>query len=218
LTCAFFVDVEPKPRAEAKSTQHFDLPANGTIRVAHSIGALDIEAWDGSGVEVSVVRTAKPGDTAALDRVHFTMERKGDDLDISAEYPKHHVVERPFKGVTDFDLEIHIKAPPGAKLSIDQESGEINIDGMTGDIHVVNGYGDIALHLPDGNYAIDARVTSVGAVTSDFAGTARSKHRLGEDFERKNSPPAANLDLRLGRGDIIIVKQRRPAPPAPLAR
>ncbi len=216
LTCVLLVDAGPKPRAEVRKTEHFDFPAAGSIRVNHSIGALDIEAWDQPGVEVTTIKSARAGNTAALDRVHLTIDRKGDELSINAEYPKHPAIERPFRGVTDFELQIHIKAPKGAKLTIEQESGEIYVDGMTGDIHAVNGYGDIALHLPDGAYGIDAKVTQVGAVTSDFSGEARSKHKLGEDFESQPASPAANFYLRLGWGDIIIVRQRRPAPPKPL--
>ncbi len=205
------VDLEPKPRAEVRTTQHFDLPAGGTVRLGHSIGELDVEAWDRTDVEVTIVKSAKPERAAVLDRVHVAMERKGDELVIRSEYPRHKVIPH-----TDFEIEYHINAPRGARLAIDHDDGQINLDGMTGDIRAINHCGDIALRLPDGAYAIDAR-SKLGAVTSDFAGEARSRHWLGEEFDRTNTPPAANLYLRIECGDIIILKMRRPAPPSRFA-
>lgn len=176
---------------------HFDLPSGGTIRLIHSIGELDIEAWDRPDVEVM---TIKP------DTVHVAIERKGDELVITSEHPKHKRVE----------VEYRIKAPRGARLTIDHDRGEVNLDGITGDIHATNGCGDIALRLPDGAYAIDAK-SKIGAVTSDFSGAERRKHWFGEQFDRESPPPAANLYLRIGFGDIIVLRMRRPSPPTPYA-
>ncbi len=208
------VNVEPKPKVEVRATEHFDLPAGGTIRLNHSVGELDIVGWDQPGVEVATVKWKRSDrvNATVLDRVRVTSERKGDDLVITSEYPRHKVIPG-----TDFDLEYHIKAPRNAKLVIDHDDGEINLDGMTGDVHATNHCGDIALRLPDGAYAIDAK-SKIGAVTSDFPGDPRSRHWLGEEFDHQNAPPAANLYLRIGFGDIILLKIRRPEPPAADAR
>jgi hypothetical protein len=66
-------------------------------------------------------------------------------------------------------------------------------------------------------HGFDAKSDS-GGVTSDFPGRARRRPwLLGHQFVQK-APAAHNLYLRVGSGDIVILKLRRPPAPVPLTR
>jgi hypothetical protein len=216
-------DDVPKQKAIVTNTEHLDLPAGATLHLSNSIGQLNIEAWDQPGVEITTIKSSKveldPKErehaVQELGRVKVTNERHGDELVISSEYPKHRMLARPFKGLTDFDLEYDIKAPRSTRLVVDHDIGQVFIDGMTGDIHATDHMGDVELHLPqDGQYDIDAKV-KFGAVNSDFPGHEARKHLLGHQFEHSETSPR-KLYLRVGEGDVVVLKIRTPAVPGGL--
>lgn len=224
ISCLRAADDQPKQKAQVTATEHAEFAAGGTLHVKNSIGELDVEGWDQSGVEITTIKSSKreldsrereqaAGDLA---RVRTTLERHGSELDITSTFPKHEFLTRFFRGETDFDLEYHIKAPRNARVVIDHDIGEVYIDDMTSDIHVTNHMGDILLHLPqDNQYSIDAK-SKIGDVNSDFPGHNRHKLLFGHFFSHEAST-APKLYLRIGFGDIIILKIRKPATPAPLA-
>jgi hypothetical protein len=101
--------------------------------------------------------------------------------------------------------------PRNAKLIVDHDSGEVHFDDLTGDISATVIQGTILLHLPQNEqYAIDARA-KVGEVTSDFPGTTKRKRLFGNAFTEA-SPAAHKLYLRIGFGDIVILKIETPPP------
>ncbi len=178
----------------ADNAQHIEFPAGGTLHVKNSSGELDVEGWDQPGVEIS-----------SLESVHATIERHGNELDITSVHPKH-------------DLEYRIRAPRNARIVIDHYIGEVYVDDMTGDIRVTDHMGDILLHLPeDHQYSIDAK-SKIGDVNSDFPGDHRHTLLFGDRFAHDASTAVPKIYLRVGFGDILILKIRKPPTPAPLAR
>jgi hypothetical protein len=217
-------DDVPKQKAVVTNTEHLDLPSGAVLHLSNSIGQLSIEAWDQPGVELATIKSSKveldPKEreraVQELGRVKITSERHGDELVIGSQYPKHRVLARPFTGLADFDLEYNIKAPPNTRLVIEHDIGQVFIDGITGDIHATKHMGDVELHLPqDEQYDIDAKV-KIGAVNSDYPGHEMRKHFLGHQFVHEGSQPPHKLYLRVSYGDIVVLKIRKPLPPAPL--
>jgi hypothetical protein len=220
-TCLWAADDLPKQKAVVTSTEHFDLPAGVALRLNNTIGQLNVEAWDEPGVEIAIVKSSKVElDPKAREKalqelglVKITGARHGDELVIQSDYPKHRRLARPFTGMTNFDLEYNVKAPRNTRLVIDHDIGQVFVDGLTGDIHATNHMGDVELHLPqDAQYDIDARV-KIGAVNSDFPGHEERKHFLGQAFAHGGSPSPHKLYLRVGAGDIIVLKIRKPPTP-----
>src|ERR1022692_3161649 len=119
--------------------------------------------------------------------------------------------------ISRFDLEYHIKAPSTARIIASHDVGDVNIDGLVGDIQVTLLQGEIMLHLPeDGEYNINAK-SQFGNVNSDFPGPEKRRWwLLGHRSVNENSQAAHKLTLRVGFGDIVILKTRVPAPPGPL--
>jgi hypothetical protein len=224
LTAA--VDDVPKQKAIVANTEHFDLPAGVALRLNNSIGHLTIEAWDEPGVEVTTIKSSKVDLDAKdreralqeLGRVKITGARHGDEFVIQSDYPKYRKIARPFTGITNFDLEYVVKAPRSTRLLVDHDIGQVFIDGMTGDIHATNHMGDVELHLSDdAQYDFDARV-KFGAVNSDFPGHEQRHHWLGHEFVHSGSTSPRKLYLRVGVGDIVVLKIHQPVAPAAVGR
>jgi hypothetical protein len=208
-------------------TEHIDFPSGGTLRFIKSIGVLTVEAWDQPGVEITTVKSTK-GDIDPRDRdkamrdlekLGVTTERHGDELVFTTKYPGH----RPFRifypvsGNTSYALEYRIKAPANTRIIADHTLGYVNIDGLTSDIQANVAQGEILLHLPeDQKYTIHAR-SNFGSVNSDFSELEkRTGWILGHRSVDAGAAPH-NLNLRVGFGDIVILRIRIPQFPEPPA-
>lgn len=217
-SCLLLAADEPKQKVQVTNTQRVDFPSGGTLKLTKSIGVLTVEAWDRPDVEITTITSTK-GDYDArerekakseLDKVRVAAERHGDELVITTDFPRPRAFSR-------FDLEYRIKAPSTARLIADHNVGEVNIDGLVGDIQVTLLQGEIMLHLPEeGRYNIHAR-SQFGNVNSDFPGPEKRRWwLLGHRSVNANSQAAHKLNLRVGFGDIVILKTRAPVAPGPL--
>ena len=109
----------------------------------------------------------------------------------------------------DFGLEYRIMAPRSARLIVEHEAGDVNVEGVTGDIEAKVRQGQITLHLPEGaKYSLDAKA-AYGNVNSDFPG---EMHRdwIGQKALQREPNPAHRLKLRVGYGDIVLLRIRVP--------
>lgn len=217
----------PKEKVQVSKTERIGFPSGSTLRFRNSVGVLTVTAWDRPDVEMTTMKSTKVELDARerekgmhmLDKVKIATERRGNEVVIATTFPRH----RPFRliyplsGKTNFDLEYLIKAPANTQIIAEHTLGDVNIDGLVGDIQVTLAQGEIMLHLPeDEKYAIHAKST-LGTVNSDFPGEVkRRRWFLGHRVEKENSQAAHKLDLKVGDGDIVIVKTRIPKPPAPL--
>src|SRR5277367_6241653 len=146
------------PMLESTHTERSDFPSGGTLHLKNSVGELTIESWDQPGLEITTIKASKVAVTGqerekaskVLDSVKISTERKGDEVTVSTEFPKHRKIARPFKGMTDFDLEYRIKVPRNAHLVIEHAMGEVHIDNIAGEIHATDAMGLISVRVPDG--------------------------------------------------------------------
>ena len=216
--CLLLAADEPKQQVQVSKTERIDFPPGGTLRLTKSTGVLTVEAWDRPDVEITTIKSTKAAYDAGgrerakheLNKVRVAAERHGDELVVTTDFPRHRAISR-------FDLEYHIKAPSTARIIASHDVGDVNIDGLVGDIQVTLLQGEIMLHLPeDGEYNINAK-SQFGNVNSDFPGPEKRRWwLLGHRSVNENSQAAHKLTLRVGFGDIVILKTRVPAPPGPL--
>jgi putative adhesin len=121
---------------------------------------------------------------------------------------------RTFKSRDDLSL---VKAPRNARLIVNHNSGDVHVDELAGTIHVTARHGEITLRLAgEGPRSIDAK-SQFGGVISDFPGKGtRRRWLVGHQFVQGSSPDSQDLYLRIGYGDIIIVKASKPQAPPPV--
>jgi len=218
---------EARQKVRIAKTDKVDFPANGTLRFEHSTGELTIEGWDQPGVEITTTKTSKeeylPADraraTKELDRVQVSTKRDGDALVITTEYPRHRAFPyvTPLQTARNFELEYVIRVPRNAKLVVTHDDGEVHIDDVTGNIQVTARQGLIALRLvTEMPPAIDAK-TYLGSVESDFPGKERLQPlHFGHTFVDDAKSAPQNLHLKVGYGDIVILKAHEPKTPPPV--
>ena len=228
LAVASLAAQEPKQpeRISVSKTEHFEFPANGVLRLANSVGIVTVEGWDQPDVAMTTVLSTPveiaPADqekaSRELDRVRVAGERHGDELVIRTDYPRHRGLASasPIGRSDGFYLEYRINVPRNARFVAGHGVGEVNVDGVLGDIRINAKQGQINLHLPEERqYAIDAS-SGYGSVNSDFPGKQTRKPWLvGHTFLGGGAGGSQNLHLRIGYGDIVILRVRKPAPPTP---
>jgi hypothetical protein len=216
---------EPKQNAQVSNTQRIDFPAGGTLRFKNAIGVLTVEAWDRPDVEITTIKSTKAELDARgreragsqLEKVHVAAERSGNELVVTTTFPRRLGFPSSFppKGEVNFRLEYRIKAPAAARV-VDghHDVGEVNIDGMTSDIDVNLLQGEIMVHLPEeGQYNIHAK-SDFGSVNSDFSELEkRTWWLLGHRSVNANSAAAHKLNLKVGFGDVVLLKIRTPKAP-----
>jgi hypothetical protein len=213
---------EPKQKVVVVGkTEKIDFPSGGTLRFRNSVGVLTVVAWDQPGVEMTTIKSTRvelaPRDrekgTRLLDKVKVAAERHGNEVVIATTFPGHRPFRTfyPLSGNISFDLEYHIKAPANTRIIADHTLGEVNIDGLVSDIQVNLAQGEILLHLPqDEKYAIHAQ-SDFGSVNSDFSELEkRTGWLLGHRSVDENSAAMHKLNLKVGFGDIVILKIRVP--------
>jgi hypothetical protein len=205
---------EPKQRVHAGKTERIDFPSGGTLRFRNSVGVLTVEAWDQPDVEITTIKEV----AHEPDRLHVAAERHGDEVVVTTAFPWHRPFRLPYplSGEARFGLEYRVKAPANARIIVDHGIGEVNIDGLAGDIQVTLAKGEILLHLPEEQkYSINAK-SDFGNVTSDFSEAEKRTWWLaGHRNASGHSAAPHNLSLRVGFGDIVILKTRVPKFPEP---
>lgn len=221
--CLLFGEAAGKQQVEVSKTEKLDFPAGGTLRLQNSTGQVNIEGWDQPGVEITTIKSTKDEyapderDKAMreLDRVQISTKRSGDELVITTAFPSHRAFPyvSPLDHVTSFYLNYQIKVPRSARIVINHGDGGVYVDGVTGNIEATARQGLISLLLQgDMPRSIEAK-SDLGSVTSDFPGNETQRpwpfgHRLME-----SAPAAAQkLGLKIGFGDIIVLKAGNPKP------
>jgi hypothetical protein len=117
-----------------------------------------------------------------------------------------------------FDLLYRIRVPRNTRILVNHDVGRVFIDGVTSDIEATLRGGDLLLHLPqEAQYTIDAKADA-GHVNSDYPGEQKRRFwRIGHEIVTQGPPSSHKLNLRVGVGDIIILKTQTPEAPPPLA-
>lgn len=225
VSCLVLADGQPRERVQVSKTEHIDFPAGGILRLKNSVGELTVEGWDRPDVEITTVKSTKveypPQErekaVQELDRVHVTAQHNGDELVITTDFPGNRAL-MCLSGGASFYLDYRIKVPVSTRLIAEHDVGEVHVVDLTGDIQVAVSHGEITLGLPEaGRYDINAK-SNFGSVVSDFPGQEKRRFWLiGHRIEKEDSQAAHKLNLKVGYGDIIILKTRVPKMPGPLS-
>jgi hypothetical protein len=227
ITGLLMAQDEARQAVQVTNTQRFDFPAGGALRLKNSVGVLTVEGWDEPAVEITTIKSTRREYASyerekaerALEQVRVAAQRQGNELIVTTDFPRYRSFPPPvpFAAKNNFDLEYRIKAPANTRLVVEHDVGEVNVDNLTSDIDVKLLQGEIMLHLPDDGYAIKAR-TDFGHVYSEVSGAQkRMPWIFGHSVKTNASPAAHALNLKVGSGDIVLLKTAVPKEPEPLA-
>lgn len=175
----------------AEKTQQFDFAPGGLLRMENSTGALSIEAWDKPNIEL----TTKSKNSA----VAITAERHGNEMVVTTVIPKH---------FHDTDVSYHLWVPRDTRLAIHHRDGEVNVEGVAAAIEASLRMGQIFVYLPAEVPFTTNAVTKLGSI--NVPGDPKLKPtyvHLGRKLVQPVAPNAHVLNLKVGYGDIYLLKQ-----------
>jgi len=214
-------DDTPPRKVQISKTERLDFQAGGVLRIKNSLGEVAVEGWDRPDAEITTVKSTKGAYPPqklqkardVLDRVQIGARREGDELIITTEFPGRHALSGLLRGV-DFDLDYRIHVPVDTRLIAERAVGEVHVNNLTNDIQVAVRQGEITLGLPEeGRYTISAQ-SDFGDVVSDFPGQEKRRLCFIGDRIENDAPAPHKLNLRIGYGNIIILKTMMPKMPA----
>jgi hypothetical protein len=211
--CLPLLPKTPLQPVQVVTTDHVDFAPGGTIRFEGSVGELNIEGWDEPQVQLVVTRLdyedAKGTDRekGKLGRITVkTDKRSANELVITTTLPHRNYFVRKVRGKTDADVNYCIMVPRDSHLVIHHGNGDVIVYDVGGDVEATAGVGAVVIQLDDpAQYAINAR-TRVGEVYSDYDGKYRKPLLVGDGLLGSAPGPAHKVYVRVGIGDIDIVK------------
>jgi hypothetical protein len=193
---------ELRARATDEWTHTYPLKAGGEIRIANTNGRIDVEAADGSTVEVRAEKIAKGAtETAArelLPRIVIREKATPDRVSIETERLGGIMIG------ASFEVRYHVKAPAGAVIDVENTNGQVVLTRLAGRVTARTTNGAVR---GDGlRGAVDARTTN-GAVTMDLAGitdTVRLRTTNGGLTVRVPESAKADLEAQVTNGGISV--------------
>ncbi len=219
--CLPLLPKTPLQQVPVVTTDRVDFAAGGTIRFEGSVGELSIEGWDQPQVQVTLTRfdyvdaVDQDREKGKLERITVkTEKRSGNELVITTTLPHRNFFVRKVRGETDSAMHYRVMVPRDSHLIIHHGNGDVVVYDVGGDIEATAGVGAVVVQLDDpAQYAIDAR-SRVGEVYSDYGGKYRAPLLIGDGLLASAPAPAHRVFVRVGIGDIDIVKMG----PNPIAK
>jgi hypothetical protein len=204
-----------REKVQVAATQRVEFPQGGVLHLKNSLDDVNIEGWDRPEMEITTVETTQEfyGPESRelakrqLNELRVTAERHGDEMVVSTIVPRRKGIPLVSPNFSNrVSLECRIKVPFAARVIVEHGNGEVHLENVTGDIQATVRRGGITLELPaDAQYKIDAQ-SKLGAVISDIPGQQKRVGWLGGHRFTHDSAAVHSIRLRVGFGDIIILK------------
>ena len=144
----------PAVNSQTNNGLHFELPANGNLRVENLRGAVNAEVWNENYVSVSAI-----SDNGQAANVPPVVDRGETLLSIR--------LSRNTANTSPVNLELRV--PARAHLSITTGAGSIEVTGMPAALLAQSGTGEIRLNLPQRAGANVVADSKTGSVVSSIA-------------------------------------------------
>jgi hypothetical protein len=160
-------------RATDEWTRSYPLSAGGEVRIGNGNGSIEVEAVEGSTVEVRAERIAKAAtDTGAqelLPRITIKEDVKPDRVSIETERMSGIMLG------ANFEVRYHVRAPKSAAIDLTNTNGAVLVTGSSGRVAATTTNGSVTTRNLTG--AVDARTTN-GSVNVDVASVGSGKIAL----------------------------------------
>jgi DUF4097 and DUF4098 domain-containing protein YvlB len=149
-------------RATDTWTHTYPLTANGQVEITNANGPIDVQATDGSQVEVTADRTIRASSSDAAREALKSLVIKED---ASADRVALSVINPPGDQL-QVEVAFHVKVPKGAGVRLETRNGPIDVTGVGGHAEAGTINGAIAGRALSGSF--DAHTVN-GGITADFA-------------------------------------------------
>lgn len=160
-------------RAIDEWTRSYPLAAGGEVRIGNTNGRIEVEAADGSTVEVRAERIARAATDAGarelLPRIVIREDVKPDRVSIETERMNGIMLG------ASFEVRYHVRAPRKAVIDVVNTNGSVLVSGLAGRVAAQTTNGSVTTRNLTG--AVDAKTTN-GSVNVDLASVGSEKIRL----------------------------------------
>jgi len=191
------------------SHQRTRLFSTGTLTIDTRVGDLHIEGWDDPYVEVEAEKVVRANseDKAGLlyDQIGVLLEGQDKQVVLRTTYPSRRLW-RPFRGESQLTVNLRVKMPYDAALSLKCVDGDVRIRGLVGRQQIRVNYGDVEIDVPDVDNLrlLDARAF-LGYVQSDLhGGLEQNSAGWGKRTSFFNSGGNQEITVRVRMGGVFI--------------
>ena len=151
-------------RATDEWTRTYPLTAGGEVRIANTNGRIDVEATDGSSVEVKAERIARAatdeGARELLPRITIKEDVRPDRVSLETERMSGIMIG------ANYEVRYHVRAPKTAAIDVTNTNGAVVISGAAGKVAARTTNGSVTTKGLTG--PVEARTTN-GSVNVDLA-------------------------------------------------
>ena len=174
----------------------------GTLYVETRIGDVKIEGWDKPDVEIEAEKVVQAGSEAGarqlFDQIKIQLTENGEEVFLRTLYPPRRPW-RLFRGATKLSVNLRIRMPYEAKLSLKCVDGDVRIRGIAGNQRIRVSYGDVEVSIPsvDRLHSLDAR-SFLGYVQSDLHGEDSAGWGRGVSYFNTDGQQDIHVRVRMG--------------------
>ncbi len=173
------------------------------VRIDFTVGALRVEAGDGSEVQAELSARCRWNTPRCRERL--------EEIDLAGRArPSRLHIEVTGLAVwqkTDLELEARFVVPRGLPLEIDMGVGELEVSGFEADVWVDLGVGEAEISLPAAKVASVTVDVGVGEATlhaPDSRLEGRRSRLLGSEVEWDEGKGSARVRVEVGVGELTL--------------
>ena len=180
------------------------LAANGRLVLKNEIGDIRIHATDRSDVHITAIRrahnTSEAEGPSRVRELEVRVERSAGEVRVTGSRPRHTL--SGLFSASNLELDFEVELPRNARIEVENNIGDIRIDGTSADVNVRENIGDVNVDFSTGFHPRSVSLeTNIGDVRTNLAGQERGF--LGKKFTALQDGEHS-LTVKLNIGDIRV--------------
>jgi hypothetical protein len=181
------------------------LASNGRLVLKNEIGDIRIHVTDRSDVKITAVKRARNSSESEgpsrVKELEVHIEPSANELRITGSWPRHSF-SRFIHGDGNLQLDFEVEAPRSARIEVQNNIGDVAIDGAAADVNVRQNIGEVNVDFSTGFHPRTVSLeTNIGNVSTNLHGQERGW--LGKKFTALQDGEHT-LTVKLNIGDINV--------------
>ena len=191
----------------------YPLAENGRVFLKNEVGEVRLRASDRKDVHIVALKRARDSDQRdgpqRVAELRVQVSAASGEVRILGRWPERDLT-RMLRGKSKLQIDFEIEAPRTARLELENDVGEVRVEGAAHDVIVRESVGEVSIALADS--FLPRRVylrTRIGDVDTNLDGRGRMQGWLGKKFTAILDGNRT-LDVRVGIGDIRVTARKVP--------
>ena len=181
------------------------LAANGRLVLKNEIGDIRIHATDRADVRITAIRRAHNSSESEgpsrVKELQVRVEPSVGEVRVTGSWANHSF-SRLLRGEGSLELDFEVELPRNARIEVENNIGDIRIEGSSADVDVRENIGDVKVDFSTGFHPRRVSLeTNIGEVNTNLQGQQRGW--LGKKFTAIQDGEHS-LTVKLNIGDINV--------------